>query len=68
MGPYHVYGYRLGQRLDGPAQLLGSYATVEAARAEAATQRLMLPRTYVANVDTATGRMRVTWEPPAPLV
>jgi hypothetical protein len=67
VGPHHVYGYRLGQRLDGPAELLGTYATVEAARAEAATQRLLLPRTFVASISAETGRLRVTWEPPAPL-
>ncbi len=67
VGPHHVYGYRAGQPLDGPAELLGTFETVEAARAAAATQRLRLPRTYVASVDAATGRLAITWEPPAPL-
>lgn len=62
-----MYGYRLGMPLDGPAELLGTYETVEAARAVAATQRLQLPRTFVASVDDATGQLRVTWEPPTPL-
>lgn len=65
-GEHRVYGYRPGQLLDGPAELLGTYDTVEAARAAAATQRLVLPRTFVASVNAA-GRLEVTWEPPAPL-
>ena len=66
--PRHfVFGYQDDGAKGGLNDLLGTFDTVEAARAPAATMRLRLDRTYVATIDAATGNLVITWEPPAPL-
>ena len=66
-GPHYVFGYQDGEAKGGLDDLLGTFETVEAARAEAATLRLRLDRTYVASADPASGELRITWEPPHPM-
>lgn len=68
MTPRHfVFGYQDDAARGGLGDLIGTFDTVEAARAHAATMRLRLDRTYVASVDAETGNLVITWEPPAPL-
>lgn len=66
--PRHfVFGHQGDAARGGFDDLLGTFDSVEAARAHAATMRTRLDRTYVASIDAATGNLVITWEPPAPL-